>query len=53
MSWIVDFYEDAEGKAPVEEFLDSLTEQQRQGSCSDKGVGAARADIALSLLLSG
>ncbi len=29
MVWSVDFYEDAEGSAPVEEFLDGLSEAQR------------------------
>ena len=29
MAWPVDFYEDAAGNAPVQEFLDGLTEEQR------------------------
>lgn len=29
MPWPVDFYEDASGNAPVEEYLDGLTEEQR------------------------
>lgn len=29
MPWVVDFYEDAVGKAPVEEFLDKLSAEQR------------------------
>jgi len=29
MAWVVDFYEDAEGDAPVEEFLEKLSGQQR------------------------
>ena len=29
MAWQVDFYEDAQGNAPVEAFLDGLTEKQR------------------------
>jgi phage-related protein len=29
MAWVVDFYEDEEGNAPVEEYLDGLTVQQR------------------------
>ncbi|MGH9358937.1 MAG: type II toxin-antitoxin system RelE/ParE family toxin [Terriglobia bacterium] len=29
MRWKVGFYEDADGKAPVEEFLDSLAAKQR------------------------
>ncbi len=29
MAWAVDFYEDASGDAPVEQFLDGLTEKQR------------------------
>src|ERR1700730_15298167 len=29
MAWPVDFYEDANGDAPVEQFLDGLTEKQR------------------------
>jgi phage-related protein len=29
MTWIVDFYEDEEGNAPVEEYLEGLTVQQR------------------------
>jgi phage-related protein len=29
MAWTVDFYENAEGKAPVEEFLNSLPKKQR------------------------
>lgn len=29
MLWKVDFYEDTKGNAPVEEFLDGLTEKQR------------------------
>ena len=29
MAWPVEFYEDAEGNAPVEEFLDGVTEKQR------------------------
>ena len=29
MAWAVDFYEDASGDAPVEQFRDRLTEKQR------------------------
>jgi phage-related protein len=29
MAWIIDFYEDADGNCPVEEFLDGLPEKQR------------------------
>jgi len=29
MAWVVDFYEAATGYAPVEQFLDRLTEKQR------------------------
>jgi phage-related protein len=29
MAWAVDFYEDANGNAPVEEFLNSLPKKQR------------------------
>lgn len=29
MAWTVDFYEDAQGNAPVEEFLDGLPKKQR------------------------
>jgi hypothetical protein len=29
MAWIVDFYEDADGNCPVEEFLDGLPDKQR------------------------
>lgn len=29
MAWTVDFYEDADGSAPVEVFVDSLPKQQR------------------------
>jgi phage-related protein len=29
MPWVVDFYEDEEGHAPVEEYLEGLTVQQR------------------------
>jgi phage-related protein len=29
MAWVVDFYEDEEGNAPVEEYLEGLTVQQR------------------------
>lgn len=29
MAWPVDFYEDAAGNAPVEVFLDGLTQKQR------------------------
>jgi len=29
MPWPVDFYEDASGNVPVEEYLDGLTEGQR------------------------
>jgi phage-related protein len=29
MAWTVDFYEDADGNAPVEEFLDDLPKKQR------------------------
>jgi phage-related protein len=29
MAWTVDFYEDADGNAPVEEFLDGLPKKQR------------------------
>ena len=29
MAWAVDFYEDAAGDAPVEEFLDGLPNKQR------------------------
>ncbi len=29
MAWSVDFYEDATGNAPVQQFLDGLTKKQR------------------------
>jgi hypothetical protein len=53
MAWSVEFYEEPDGSAPVEIFLDGLPKPQRAKAGAHKAVGGARNRPTISILLAG